>query len=257
MTDSLLVVEDSKVFALMLKKLIEDTHGYEVDWVDSYAKLQKKLGDSEKYFAAIVDRHLPDAPNGEAIDLVAASGIPSIVFTGTADDAEEEDLWAKTIADYANKSSSYGVEHVVWQVKRLHDNLGVEILVVDDSVVARKTMGRLLKTQRFTVHIAESGHKALDLLKQHPNIRVAIIDCTMEVMDGYQLISLIRESHEKNDLEIIGVSSNSDHSRSARFIKAGANDFLSKPFVPEEFLCRVNNVVSRAEAYRQLKDVNQ
>ncbi len=258
MANKLLVVEDSKVFSEMLKTLIEQAHGMSVDVVESYTELKTVLSlQAGYYFAAVVDRHLPDAQDGEAIDLVVKNHIPTIVFTGTADEAMEEDLWEKNISDYAHKSSAHSLEYVVWMVKRLQSNMNEEVLVVDDSIVARKTMRKLLRTQCFKVHIAESGKIALDILSENPNIRLAILDCKMDGMDGFELASRIRETRDKDSLEIIGVSSSGGRSNSARFIKAGADDFLLKPFMPEEFLCRVNRAVDRIDQYDKLKALNK
>lgn len=259
MPDRLLIVEDTKVFAQMLKTLVWQAHGFEADVADSFADVVKILATpaKESYFAAIVDRQLPDAPHGEAIDAVVEAGIPTIVFTGTADEATEEDLWAKNISDYAHKSSAHSVEYVVWMIKRLHDNVDKHVLVVDDSLVARKTMVRLLKTQRFIVHTASSGLSALEILEAYPSISLAIVDCNMDGMNGLQLTSKIREKRNKDQLEIIGMSSHGGRSNSARFIKAGADDYLFKPFIPEEFLCRVNRAVDRIQQYEKLKELNE
>src|SRR3546814_1459976 len=60
------------------------------------------------------------------------------------------------------------------------------------------------------------------------------------LVTGVQTCALpisVRGSHE---LRIIGVSSSSDRLLSARFLKAGGNDFMLRPFIDEEFYCRVN-----------------
>ena len=77
----------------------------------------------------------------------------------------------------------------------------------------------------------------------------------MPKMDGYALTQKIREKHEKNEIAIIGVSSRSDQGVSARFLKNGANDFIIKPFIAEEFYCRVTQNVENIENYRRLKQV--
>lgn len=259
MSERLLIVEDTKVFAHMLKSLVWQQHGISADIVESYADAKSILSSkgSDTYFAAIVDLHLPDAPNGEAIDLIVAAGIPSIVFTGTADEATEEDLWGKNISDYAHKSTSYGVEYVVWMTKRLLVNTEKHILVVDDSLVARKSMTKLLITQRFNVITAKSGEEALEILSSTPQLDIAIIDWNMDGMNGFELTNRIRTQYANELIEIIGISSHGGRSNSARFIKSGADDFLLKPFIPEEFLCRVNRAAERIDQLQNLKQLNE
>ncbi len=117
-------------------------------------------------------------------------------------------------------------------------------------------MKRLLLTQRLLVHEASSGKQALQVLEHNPNICVAILDCFMDEMDGFQLASAMREKYSREQLEIIGVSAQGGRTLSAQFIKSGANDFLIKPFIPEEFLCRINHAVDRVENYAELRELN-
>jgi len=253
-----LIVEDSKSFSAILKNLITQAHGYECDVVETLADTQKLLETkASDYFVATVDYHLPDGPNGEAIDVVVDNGIPAVVFTGKSNDSLKEDLWSKGITDYAHKSGSYNLEYVVWLVRRIHENYGIEVLVVDDSLVARRNMSRLLLTQRFVVHSAKSGEEALLRLKEFPNIRVCVLDCYMGGMDGFELSSRIRETYSRETMEIIGVSAQGGNNLSAEFIKSGANDFILKPFMPEEFLCRVNHAVERVGNHFEIERLNQ
>lgn len=257
MQNRVLIIEDARSFALLIQRLLQETHSIESDVAFSLEDARKYIAQQpSKYFAAIVDLHLPDAQKGEAIDFAVASHIPVMVFTGTEDHDYKHELWDKGIADYAHKDGAHSLEYVTWSVNRLRKNAEVEVLVVDDSLVARKSMAKLLKTQRFTVHSASNGEKALSLLTEHPGICVAIVDCFMDGMDGFELSSLMRENRNRESLEIIGVSSGGGRSLPAQFIKSGANDFLIKPFNPEEFLCRVNHAVDRVENYQELKALN-
>ncbi|MFT5083083.1 MAG: two-component system sensor histidine kinase/response regulator [Lentisphaeria bacterium] len=141
-------------------------------------------------------------------------------------------------------------------VKRIYSNYSVKVLVVDDSRLARRTIERMLHTQRFIVFSASSGVEALDILKDHPDIRLAILDCYMEGMDEFELSRVMRETHSRQSLEILGISSQGGRNLSAQFIKSGANDFILKPFLPEEFLCRVNQSIDRLENFDALEKLN-
>ena len=59
-----------------------------------------------------------------------------------------------------------------------------------------------------------------------------------------------------NELIIIAVASSEKSFQSARFIKNGADDFLRKPFCPEEFYCRVMQNIEKLQYIEKLKDVN-
>ncbi len=253
-----LLVEDTRSLALALKHMIEETHRLQVDVFGDLSSTEISLNKkAEDYCVAIVDYDLPDAHHGEAVDVVIKNKIPCILFTGMNDGSiQEEDLWEKGIADYAHKSMDHSLEYVAWMVGRINNNALVDVLVVDDSSVARNSMARLLKIQQLNVFKAGSGEEALDIIRDNPQIKVVIIDCYMEGMDGMKLTSKIRESHKKNEMEIIGVSSQGGQKLSTRFIKSGANDFLLKPFTPGEFLCRVNHSIDNIEMYSELKKLN-
>ena len=232
MQDKVLIIEDTRSFALLLQKLLLDDSKVETDIAYSMQEAKELIEkNSSQYFASVVDLNLPDAPNGEATDLVVAANIPALVFTGTDDQSLKEELWDRGISDYASKTGAHSLEYICWIVNRIRNNRDVEILVVDDSIVARKSMGKLLKTQRYKVHAARSGTEALQIMEANPNISVAIIDCFMDGMDGFQLSSLLRDKYSRESLEIIGISSQGRRALSAQFIKAGANDFLIKPFI--------------------------
>lgn len=258
MQDKVLIIEDTRSFASLLQNLLLEKLGVESDIAETKQDADLKLShNAASYFASIVDLSLPDAPKGEATDAVVDAGIPAIVFTGTNDQAVKEDLWERGITDYAHKSGSHSLEYVCWIIDRLRKNVKVKILVVDDSKVAQRTMAKLLKTQRYQVFISADGEEALDILDDHPDICVAILDCYMQGIDGFELAARMREKRSRDALEIIGVSSHGGRSISAKFIKSGANDYLLKPFIPEEFLCRVNHAAERIERYNELRQLNQ
>ncbi len=114
------------------------------------------------------------------------------------------------------------------------------MLIVDDSATARALLSSRLKRYNFRVSVAESGAKALEILKANRDIGLMITDYNMPDIDGFELTRRIRATIGSHQLRIIGVSSSSNRLLSARFLKAGGNDFMLRPFIDEEFYCRVN-----------------
>ena len=68
---------------------------------------------------------------------------------------------------------------------------------------------------------------------------MVITDMEMPNMDGIALTNEIRKNYSRDQLAVIGISGAANGIHSARFIKNGADDFLRKPFCPEEFYCRI------------------
>jgi diguanylate cyclase (GGDEF)-like protein len=97
----------------------------------------------------------------------------------------------------------------------------------------------LLKSHQFQVLEATNGAEGLKVLFENPEIRLVLTDFNMPVMDGVELIKRARPKFPKEKLAIIGLSAYGNNILSAQFIKNGANDFINKPFLEEEFFCRI------------------
>ncbi|MCL1043463.1 MULTISPECIES: response regulator [Shewanella] len=247
----ILVVEDSKVVNRILRHLIKLTLNCEVDFAEDFDSA-KRLIKEHDYFVAITDLHLPDAQEGEIVKHVLALNIPCIVLTGSLDATQRKRLLQLGIVDYILKENRFSYEYAVRLVERLHRNQRVKVLVADDSVVSRKFIRGLLEQHLYQVIEADDGLSALALLRSQEGIQLLITDYNMPGLDGFELILKAREQYSREELAIIGLSSDDDQSLSARFIKNGANDFLTKPFVHEEFHCRVLNTLDGLDMVRKL-----
>jgi signal transduction histidine kinase/HPt (histidine-containing phosphotransfer) domain-containing protein len=234
-----LVIEDSKFFASILRKGVERL-GFGAVLVASRAAALAAIEEMPgEFFAALVDLHLPDSTQGEAVDDMIERGIPAIVFTGNFNDDLRDLVLSKGVVDYVTKNNPTNMDHALSMLRRLAVNGDIQILVVDDSKVSRMHFSRLLRSHRFRVLEAANGNRALELLEQHDDIRLAIVDFNMAEMDGCTLVEQIRRKIPRHQLAIIGQSAYGSTMLSARFMKAGASDFMNKPFIPEELFCRI------------------
>jgi diguanylate cyclase (GGDEF)-like protein len=238
MSKKLLVVEDSKPIARVIKQIGEALN-YQVTIATTLAEVESILQGNNDFFAATIDYALPDAPNGEAIPCVLSHGIASVVMTGKMDETTRQKILAQPVVDYIPKENSQAFLYLKrilhWQIT----NSSTGILVVDDSSAARNYVSQLLKRRNFSVYLANDGVQALERLKQHKDIKLVITDLEMPKMDGIELTNEIRKIYSRDQLSIIGISGADNGMHSARFIKNGADDFLRKPFCPEEFYCRI------------------
>lgn len=238
MSQRLLVVEDSKPIATVIRQIARSLK-FDVVIATNLAEVEHLLSSDTDFFAATIDYALPDALDGEAIACVLSYGIPSIVMTGKMDDETRQKILSQPVIDYIPKENSQAFLYLKrvlhWQLTN-HQNT---ILVVDDSSAARNHVVELLKRRNFNVVTANNGLQALDKLAQHKNIKMVITDLEMPEMGGIELTNEIRRTYTREQLSVIGISGASNGIHSARFIKNGADDFLRKPFCPEEFYCRI------------------
>jgi two-component system KDP operon response regulator KdpE len=128
-------------------------------------------------------------------------------------------------------------------------NKGARILVVDDEREIRRCLELSLEEKGYTVLAAESGEKALDLLKQN-SADVAIVDLLLPGIDGIELTKSIREW---SMLPIIILSAIGDDRKKVEALETGADDYVTKPFSIEEVVARIRSVLRRAVGS---KDVN-
>ena len=252
---NILVVEDSRsTGSLVCQKFTEAD--FKVAWVKSMAEAATLLDAADtEFFCSILDLTLPDAPNGEIMDLVMARNIPVIVFTGNLDKGVREMVWSKSVVDYVLKDNPDAADYLVTMVQRLERNSQTKVLVADDSGFFRTVVVNLLKMHRFQVLTAASGQEAQIVSTLHPDLKLLVTDFNMPNMNGLQLTQAIRRTHKRDELAIIGISSQGDQIMAANFIKYGANDFLIKQtFLTEEFYCRVNQCLDLLYSIQTIKD---
>ncbi|GAB6043946.1 diguanylate cyclase [Endothiovibrio diazotrophicus] len=250
-----LVVEDNHALANMAKALIESTWGFEVHVAHSRAEAKLIVGDNpQRFTAALLDLNLPDAPNGEVVPLLQATGIPIVVLTGFYGDELRKRMTALGVVDYVVKNDLSAYQYACGLVGRIHRNRSIKVLAVDDSPSALAVIQHQLEVQCLKVYTAADDRQALSLFHAHPDIRLIITDYHMPEMDGFELTQKLRATHSKDQLAIIGLSSSSDNRLSARFLKSGANDFMIKPFGYEELLCRVNQNLEIFERIEEIRD---
>ena len=202
----IIVAEDSNVFTSMISKRLKELFDINVEICRNFEDLQFSYDKSpDPITLAISNINLP-----------------------------------KDIVDYILKDNIFAVDLLAESICRFLTNHRHHVLIVDDSATARALLSSRLKRYNFRVSVAESGGKALEILKANRDIGLMITDYNMPDIDGFELTRRIRANIGSHELRIIGVSSSSNRLLSARFLKAGGNDFMLRPFIDEEFYCRVN-----------------
>lgn len=243
-----LVVDGQKPLAQLLALKIQDRWNCEVHTASSLQQVRDELESHPGGFlVAASDYKLHDAPHGEVIELLCAAGVSTIAMTSSFDLEMREAILRKGAIDYVPKNSINAYEYISELVGRLAKNAYIKILVADDSPSAREVIERYLKTLCFNVFSAVDGEKALQVLEQHPDIRLLLTDYNMPVMDGFELIARVRKKLGKDHLVILGISASENGNLSAQFLKSGANDFIAKPFSYEEFFCRIHQNLDMLE----------
>jgi diguanylate cyclase (GGDEF)-like protein len=245
-TDRILLVDDNKTLVKLISLKIQNELSLEVDV--AYSLLEAELFTKKyTYTLAILDLNLPDAPNGEVVDAMLKKNIPSIVLTGSVDKKFREEMLKKEIIDYVHKGGIDDIDYIVKIIQRLLKNREHKVMVVDDSVVFRNQMKKMVENMFFRVFALAHGEEAMLILEENPDIKIIITDYNMPVMDGLELTKAVRKKYSQEELAIFVLSAFGDTDTPALFLKRGANDFITKPFSKEEFSCRLNNAIQALE----------
>ena len=119
------------------------------------------------------------------------------------------------------------------------------VLIVDDSRVGRMAVESVLKAEGHRVIDAESGLEALEVLDQmRPDL--IVLDVRMPGMDGFELCEKIRGKSGFRRIPILFLSAACSIEERSKGLQVGGDDFLRKPFEPEELAARVKAHLQRA-----------
>jgi diguanylate cyclase (GGDEF)-like protein len=251
-----LVADESRLVGELLgSKLLRRT-GLKILHANNLAQVRQLLREYEdRLLVAVVGRVMRDSPNGEVVDLVCDADVPSIVLTANWDiDLRSATVTRSNVVDYVLKTSPDCIDQVAQLIERIERNQRIGVVVVDTHRKNSQATAKWLQALRLNVFEAASGDEALHLLDQHSEIKLVVTDYNTGTMDGVQLASQIRRRFRRQDIAIVGIADQADRMVSARFIKAGANDFMHRPFLEEEFACRVIQNIDLIETLQALRD---
>jgi len=125
----------------------------------------------------------------------------------------------------------------------------IRILIVDDDMIVRESMGNWLKEEGYKIDISENGHDGLEKLKTDI-YDLAIVDIKMPGMDGIELLKLAKGIYP--DLPILMMTAYASVDTAVQAMKDGAFDYIVKPFEPEN----VSQVIQRAVKFKLLEKEN-
>ena len=134
------------------------------------------------------------------------------------------------------------------------DNSKNTVLVVDDVPVNVLLVKGMLAKQKFNVISANSGQQALDIMA-HERPDCILMDILMPNMNGFETTRAVRANPKTRDIPIIMLSALNSDADIKEGMEAGANEFVTKPFVQERLISSIQNQIKRAEANRKEHEV--
>ncbi|GAA0385574.1 response regulator transcription factor [Paenibacillus motobuensis] len=118
----------------------------------------------------------------------------------------------------------------------------MQILVVDDEWNMRNLLRIYLIKEGFEIKEASNGMEALAMIDKH-EFDLVLLDVMMPDMDGWQVLKAIRA---KSDVAVLMLTARSETKDKVYGLVIGADDYLTKPFEPEELVARVFSLIRRS-----------
>ena len=130
---------------------------------------------------------------------------------------------------------------------------GPRILVVDDNDDNRYTLTLYLELEGYAdIQVAEDGEQAIGRLDKE-SFDLVLLDVMMPKVDGYQVLSWLKDQRRLHDLPVIMISALNEMTSVVRCIELGAEDYLPKPFEPVLLKARVGACLEK----KRLHDLEQ
>jgi DNA-binding response OmpR family regulator len=118
---------------------------------------------------------------------------------------------------------------------------GVAFVVEDNEDISR-LIRFLLERDQFVVRLAVDGREGKRLIDELAAPELVILDIMLPYLDGFQLLQEIRRNEHWKRVPVIMLTAKNQERDIVRALDAGANDYVAKPFQPEEFMARVRRV---------------
>jgi two-component system chemotaxis response regulator CheY len=107
------------------------------------------------------------------------------------------------------------------------------VLLVDDSKAVRLVARRTMTALGLLVLEAEHGQKAFEVVQDHPEIDVILLDWNMPIMDGLEFLQALRAADLERQPIVVMCTTENDMPRIVQAMQAGANEYIMKPFTED------------------------
>jgi len=244
----ILIVDDSVVIRKALSKKL-DTLGAEVTQaVDGVEGLKKAR--AGQFDLVISDVDMPNMTGFELCEHLKKDKktcrTPVLILSSRDRDEDIERGFRVGADGYLTKSG--GQDELLQNVREFLDRMDIIrnrlVLVIDDSMYIRKTVGEALEKSGFHVVLAENGQQGLELLASGDIPDLIVSDLDMPVMNGIQLSKALRAQAQYKDIPLLIMSSTDDRAVIRRLFQLGAAAFMAKPFNMEQLVHTAEKLLS-------------
>ena len=140
--------------------------------------------------------------------------------------------------------------------RNTYRNQKTKLLIVDDDSVNRIVLESMLVKYGFEVLIAENGRQSVEMFREEkPDL--ILMDVMMPEMDGYEAVDIIKKESGVNFIPIMFLTAITDDEALAKCIKAGGDDFLSKPYSPLILKAKIDALLRTSDLHAEKQKQNE
>lgn len=122
-------------------------------------------------------------------------------------------------------------------------NINSSIMVIEDDQIISGLLQHILTRRGYEVHHARDGRAASAMIEEIGVPQLILLDVMLPFLDGFELLQQIRLKKQWSEIPIIMLTLKGQEKDIVRALDAGANDYIVKPFQPEELVARVRRFI--------------
>ncbi|MCD6565751.1 MAG: response regulator [Bacteroidales bacterium] len=127
------------------------------------------------------------------------------------------------------------------------------ILIVDDDNTNLQVIGSFLYNKNYKIILAKNGNDALKSVENnHPDL--ILLDIMMPGMNGYEVCEKLKDNNQTKDIPIMFLTAKTETKDIIKGFKTGGVDYITKPFIKEELLARIQTHISLKMSQDLLKE---
>ena len=139
-------------------------------------------------------------------------------------------------------------------MEKMKKNVKKNIIIVDDSLVIRKTLKNYLENHHYEVNAVENGRKFFDYIKKKQKPDLIILDKMLPDGDGFDILNYLKMNYELNNIPVILFTTQDDFDNELTGLKLGAEMFLSKSVKLEEIEICIRKIFIKQEKLKKVKE---
>ena len=243
---NILIIDNNRNFNNELANKIQQYKFNVTQVFEEHAILEsiKKTDDNIDLILLNID--FDDNTSTKIFNFISMYTESKIILLSSEDIGEKrEEYFSQGILDYhlTHQKIDHIVDDIIDTIYALYSNKKETILIVDSSDELCLSLQKILLQRNYNVIVATKAVECLEILKD-TEISLLILDMEIGDIDALDLLEGLRDMYLLNQFFVLAISDNKNPSIVRDTLKNGAKDFLSKPFLKEEFLLKVDILVN-------------